>query len=431
MRNRRLFFLAGSILVIAFSTAILGFFYGQKQSVAFWKNNDGHQENGALSVASATSKGKNKDIIKKVNIKSGETYADLMTGEGVSYSKAMKIYETAKPEYDLAKIKAGEYLYLTYTPNEKLKKIMYEIDNQDQLIIKNQKFCSATASTSVASNKWQTRVESIPYQTEVAVEKGRIESSMYKAAQKKDMDIRTIIKLAEAFQWNIDFAMEARKGDTFKLVYEKKYLDGEYVRPGKILAARYVNSGDKHEIFYYEESDDNKGYFTYEGESAQKMFLKAPVAYRYISSGYTQGPRYLAKFKMYTSSHRAVDYAAEIGTPIRAVGDGTIVTAGWNNSGYGYLTSVRHNSIYTTRYAHQSRISVQPGEKVEQGQVIGYVGSTGFSTGPHLHYEMWKNGAKVNPLDLELPASDSIDKDKLDDFHRFIKPYKEKLNKDI
>jgi murein DD-endopeptidase MepM/ murein hydrolase activator NlpD len=251
---------------------------------------------------------------------------------------------------------------------------------------------------------------------------------LYKSALDKGLDERTIIKFAEAFQWTVDFAMEVRKGDTFKLVYEKKYLDGKYIRPGRILAAGYVNDGEKHELFYYEESEDNAGHFTYEGESAQKMFLKAPVAYKYISSGYSAGPRYVARFKTFTSSHKAIDYAAEIGTPIRSVGDGVVTRAGWSSAGYGYLTTVRHNSTYTTRYAHQSRIDVSVGEKVKQGQVIGAVGSTGFSTGPHLHYEMIKNGVKINPLNLEMPAGDSIADKNMKDFHNAIKSYKQKLD---
>jgi murein DD-endopeptidase MepM/ murein hydrolase activator NlpD len=124
----------------------------------------------------------------------------------------------------------------------------------------------------------------------------------------------------------------------------------------------------------------------------------------------------------------AIDYAAAIGTPIRSVGDGVVTSAGWSSAGYGYLTAVRHNSTYTTRYAHQSKIIVSAGQKVKQGQTIGYVGSTGLSTGPHLHYEMIKNGSKINPLNEKLPASKSISQENMEKFLNFIKPLQEKLN---
>jgi murein DD-endopeptidase MepM/ murein hydrolase activator NlpD len=250
---------------------------------------------------------------------------------------------------------------------------------------------------------------------------------MYQAALDSDIDIRAIIELARAFQWTIDFVMDPREGDTFKFVYEARFLNGEYVMPGQVLAGRYVNQGQTYDVYYFEESKENKGFFDKEGNSVQKMFLKAPVDFKYISSGYTTGPRYIAAFRRYTSSHMAIDYAAAVGTPIRVVGDGTVVSAGWNSSGYGYLTTVRHNSTYTTRYAHQSRIAVAYGQKVRQGDVIGYVGSTGFSSGPHLHYEMIKNGAKINPLNEILPPGEPIKEENRERFEAQKAEYQKML----
>lgn len=428
--------------ILLFSTVALGFSYTQRPISAFWNKSNSAKvtdKKGNQDHATTTKK-KEENIVKKVDIESGSTYTDLMTKAGLSRQKAMDIYAAASSEYDLADLDSGKCLELTYTPKkERLKSLLYKVDTQKQLKVKNTAITdpattsttSAASTTKKISDNWEARMEPIPYKTETVTAQGEVESSLYKAAQKEGLDVRTIIKFAEALQWTVDFAMETRKGDTFKLVYEKKYLNGEYVRPGRIWAARYVNAGDKHEIFYYKENKDNKGYFTYEGKSAQKMFLKAPVAYKYISSGYTSGPRYLARFQRYTDSHQAIDYAAENGTPIRSVGSGTVTRAGWSSAGYGYLTAIRHNSTYTTRYAHQSKILVSPGEHVKQGEVIGYVGSTGLSTGPHLHYEIWKHGVKTNPLNLELPPSDSIDKENMEDFHEFIRPYKKKLEKPV
>jgi murein DD-endopeptidase MepM/ murein hydrolase activator NlpD len=259
----------------------------------------------------------------------------------------------------------------------------------------------------LAAADWQARVELLPYEVREKTASGEVKTSMYQAALDNNIDERAIIALADAFQWSIDFAMDPRVGDTFKFVFEERYLAGEYVMPGKILAGQYINAGTKFTLFYFEESAENQGYFDENGNSVQKMFLKAPVAFKYISSGYTTGLRYVQAFDVSTG-HRAIDYAAATGTPIRAVGDGTVTFAGWSTAGYGYLTSIRHNATYSTNYAHQSKIIVRVGQKVKQGEVIGYVGSTGFSTGPHLHFEMVKNGVKVNPLWEILPPGEPI-----------------------
>jgi len=369
-----------------------------------------------------------KDKLKKVTIQEGDTYGDLMRRAGLPYAVAMAIYDAAEPEYDLVKLRAGRQMGLTYDPaGQRLKRLHYRIDTEDELIVKR---ITATGSTAVASTSpkgWQPQVQPIPYQVKEKTVEGTVQTSMYQAALDNDIDIRTIIKLARAFQWTIDFVMDPRKGDTFKFVYEARYLDGEYVRPGKILAAKYVNQGKAYEVYYFKESEENKGYFDEKGNSVQKMFLKAPVDYKYISSGYSTGPRYIPAFRRYTSNHMAIDYAAAVGTPIRAVGDGTVTRAGWSSAGYGYLTTVRHNSTYTTRYAHQSRILVSSGQKVKQGDVIGHVGSTGFSSGPHLHYEMIKNGAKINPLNEILPPGEPIKKENKQRFYNTIEPYQEIL----
>jgi murein DD-endopeptidase MepM/ murein hydrolase activator NlpD len=278
-----------------------------------------------------------------------------------------------------------------------------------------------------AEYEWQAEIVPIDYELRIKTAEGTVESSVYQAALDNDIDERAIIELANAFQWSIDFAMDPRKGDTFKFVYEERYLDGEYVMPGKILAAEYINNGYKYKLYYFEENEENKGYFDEDGNSAQKMFLKAPVAFKYISSGYTTGTRVVMEIGL-SGPHRAIDYAAAIGTPIRAVGDGTVTFAGWSSVGYGYLTSIRHNGTYSTNYAHQSKIAVRVGQKVKQGDIIGYVGSTGYSTGPHLHYEMVKHGAKIDPLKEILPPGKPIAEENQERFFSEKAKYDEMLD---
>ena len=224
--------------------------------------------------------------------------------------------------------------------------------------------------------------------------------------------------------------MNIRTGDYFKFIYEERYLDGEYVMPGDILVAKFINDGREYKAYYLDRAqlDENNsvgGYYNENGESMQKIFLKAPVSYKYISSGFTTGLRYVQAFDVSTK-HRAIDYAAPYGTPIKAVGDGTVVHASWNG-GYGNFISIRHNSTYTTNYAHLSKYAVSYGQKVVQGQTIGYVGSTGFSTGPHVHYEMVKHGTKINPQTEDFPSTDGVAEEDQEAFNKIIEKYKEQL----
>ena len=367
------------------------------------------------------------DRKEKIEITANSTYGELMASASTSPSVANEIYQAAKPVYDLVKIRQGRFLELVYDKDDdELKELVYKIDSEDELHVAKALPVDST-STEKSLTNWQAKVVPIAYEVKIKTAQGEIKSSMYQAALDNSIDIRAIIDLADAFQWTIDFAMDPRVGDTFKFVYEERFLDGQYIMPGRILAGKYVNDGTTYEVFYFEESADNKGYFDNQGNSVQKMFLKAPVSFKYISSGYTSGPRYISAFKAYTSSHMAIDYAAAQGTPVRAVGNGK-VTYSQYKSGYGNTLTIRHNETYTTNYCHLSKFAVKRGQSVSQGQVIGYVGSTGYSTGPHLHYEMVKNGAKVNPLKEVMPPGKPIKEENKNRFNDEVKKYREMIN---
>ncbi len=356
-----------------------------------------------------------QEKIELIEIQTGDTYSQAMSRSNLDTQTINKIYEAAQDVYDLAKIRAGYNLELIYGySNNIFRGLVYKIDTEKQL------------SVTLEEDNFRAEIKPIPYETKIVTSEGEITSSLYEAALAQDIDERAIIALADTFQWTIDFAMDPRVGDTFKFIYEKRYLNGEYVMPGKILAGKYVNSGKEYFVYYFTGEEDNQGYFDEEGNSVQKLFLKAPVAFKYISSGFTTGLRYVEAFNVSTG-HRAIDYAAPAGTPIRSVGDGTVVFAGWNGS-YGNMVSVRHNGTYSTNYAHMSKMAVKKGAKVKQGDIIGYVGSTGFSTGPHLHYEMVKNGVKINPLTEVLPPGKSLSVESKELFKEAIKVWQKELN---
>ena len=361
---------------------------------------------------------------EKIKIETGSTFGKLLNDNGISVSLSNELYNIALPHYDLAKVREGREIILTYNlKSDKLKSLLYQIDNDNEIFVWRE--ITENDSGEVALGIWQAEKREIPYEVVIATKEAEIDSSLYQSALDAGIDERAIIELANAFQWTLDFSMDTQVGDSFKFIYEERYLEDDFIMPGKILAAKYVNSGHEYQLFYFEENEDNKGYFDEEGKSVQRMFLKAPVEFRYISSGFTTGLRYVEAFNVSTG-HRAIDYAAPSGTPVRAVGDGTVARASWNGP-YGNFISVRHNGTYTTNYAHLSRYAVKNGQKVNQGDIIGYVGSTGFSTGPHLHYEMVKNGVKINPLAEVMPPGKAILEENKERFNSETSEWLEKL----
>lgn len=355
-------------------------------------------------------------VTRSFEVQEGDTYGILMERAGVSGALATAIFEAAEDTYDLSSIRLGRPVSLTYRRDDgRLERLTYQIDSEEVLRVVRSE-----------DESWQADRRPIPYQVEIHEAEGIIESSLYLTGLEQDLDERAIIALADVFQWTIDFVMDVRKGDRFKFIYEKRFLKGEYVMPGAVLAAKYVNDGTEHYAFRFVDSDGEAGYYDEEAESVQRQFLRAPAAFKYISSGFTTGRRYVSAFNVSTG-HRAVDYAAPIGTPVRSVGAGTVVFAGWAGA-YGYKVSVRHNSTYTTNYCHLSKITVGYGQKVSQGQTIGKVGSTGFSTGPHLHYEMVKWGTKINPLREEFPPVEPVPQGDRDRFFQEIGGLKGQLD---
>lgn len=363
-----------------------------------------------------------EDMVIKIPVEEGSTFGILMENASISPTISTAIFIAAEDVYDLSKIRIGRSLDLIFDhETNDFKQLVYQIDTEEELFVTKQ--LSQGTST---SEIWVAERQAIVYEVKAKTSEGEIETSMYEAALAQGIDERAIIDLANAFQWSVDFALDVRVGDTFKFIYEERYRDGQYIMPGKILAGRYINAGTPYYAFHFSETEDNTGYFDQEGNSVQKLFLKAPVAFKYISSGFTTGKRYVQAFNVSTG-HRAIDYAASKGTPVRSVGDGTVAFAGWDGS-YGNKISIRHNGTYSTNYAHLSGYAVRSGQKVTQGQTIGYVGSTGFSTGPHLHYEMVKNGVKINPLAEVLPPGQAIAEENKARFFQEITPWAEQLD---
>jgi len=234
-----------------------------------------------------------------------------------------------------------------------------------------------------------------------------IDSSLYLAGQAVGLSDKVIMQLAIIFGWDIDFALDIRTGDQFSVVYEQLFLDGQHVRDGVILSAEFINAGQSYRAVRYTDTSGNIDYYSENGHSMRKPFLRTPVDFARVSSGFNLNRRHPVLNTI--RAHKGVDYAAATGTPIKAAGDGKVVHRG-NKGGYGRTIILQHGSQYSTLYAHMRRYgkNLNTGSRVKQGQIIGYVGSSGLATGPHLHYEFRINGVHRNPLTVKLPDAQPL-----------------------
>lgn len=240
-----------------------------------------------------------------------------------------------------------------------------------------------------------------------------IEHSLFLDADKAGLSHTLIMQLANIFAWDIDFALDIRKGDTFTIVYEEEMLDGEKVREGNVLAAEFTNQGKLHQAVRFVGADGTASYYTPQGHPMRKAFLRAPLDFTRVSSNFN--PRRLHPIFKTVKPHRGVDYSAPRGTPVYAAGSGRVVASS-SAAGNGNFVVIEHNGTYTTKYLHLDKRSVKQGESVKQGQVIGTVGSTGYATGPHLHYEFLINGTHTNPRTVALPKADPISRQEMAQF---------------
>lgn len=248
-----------------------------------------------------------------------------------------------------------------------------------------------------------------PYDVELKSASAVVENSLFEDGQKAGISSTLLSQLADIFTWDIDFEKDIRNGDSFKILYERRSRKGQDTKTSlRILAAELINAGQKLTAIYFERQKGMGSYYNLDGRSLARAFLRFPLEFTSITSHVTDS-RFHPILKV-NLPHTGVDFAAQKGTPVRAVGDGVITQAGWNGA-YGKLVEIQHDSVYTTRYAHLNGFSVgiRNGVNVKKGDVIGYVGSTGRSTGPHLHFELYKDQQYVDPLSVELPAEDRIE----------------------
>jgi murein DD-endopeptidase MepM/ murein hydrolase activator NlpD len=344
----------------------------------------------------------------EARVQRGDTASSLLSLY-LSPGEIHRLAELSRPVFPLSRLGAGQR-YRLYLDAETLVRFEYDINSNEQLVI-----LPAEAGFEISR-------EPIIYEVRQELVRGSIRTNLFEAVAASGEQPELALALADIFAWDIDFIRDLRQGDDFQALIEKRSRDGEPAGYGRMLAAEFVNRGIANRAFWFEAGEKNGSYFDAEGRNIRKAFLRAPLSYSRISSGFST--RRLHPITRTWRAHPAIDYAAPPGTPIMTVGDGVITEMGYNKNNGNYM-KIRHNSNYETIYLHMQGFAkgMQRNKKLTQGQVIGYVGSTGLATGPHLCFRMLKNGSPVNPQTVKIPNADPIPAALLAEFKVAISPY--------
>ncbi|MGA9164195.1 MAG: peptidoglycan DD-metalloendopeptidase family protein [Thiobacillus sp.] len=329
-------------------------------------------------------------------MQSGDTLASALSRLKIDDLEIQRLLATDAVRQLASSVRAGKRIQATTTQDGQLLAIRFERSDAPALMVRRQgeAFVAEESSDLV--------------ETRVVMRSGRVLSSLYGATDSAGIPDKIADQMAETFSTSLDFRNELRRGDTFSVIYTVNYRNGEPISAGKLLAAEFVNAGKPHRAVLFRDPFGREDYYTPEGESLKKGFLRSPLEFSRITSGFTSSR--LHPLLGFYRAHTGVDFGAPTGTRVKATGDATVAFAG-RKGGYGNLVILRHQNGYETYYAHLSAFApgVRPGRSISQGEVIAYVGTTGASTGPHLHYEVRIAGTPYNPLSVKLPGSAPLD----------------------
>ncbi len=339
----------------------------------------------------------------ELEVESGDTLVRLLNDQGVSTQAVHELISSREPLSRLADLRPGERLRVDVADGGRLEALQYQPNELE------------TLSAERGPEGWQVDKHKRTYEHELQYAEATIKASLFRAGQRAGMTDQLTMQLANIFGWDIDFILDIRHGDRFRVLYEELYLDGEKVRNGDILMAEFYN-GDRHfQAFRHEMEDGRVDYLDASGQSVRKEFIRTPVEFSRISSGFSKGRKHPVLNR--TRAHKGVDYAAPTGTPVKASGDGKVTFAG-RKGGYGNVLIIKHGQKYSTLYAHLNRFArgIRVGKRVQQKDTIAYVGASGLATGPHLHYEFRVDGVHRNPLRVDLPEAGHVPESERRDF---------------
>ena len=346
---------------------------------------------------------------REERVQRGDTIGSLLARAAVDDPAAMEFLRTDPSARALYQLRPGRALKVATDDDGRLTALRFIAGNGEMLSIGR----SATGFT--------TQREAAPADMRVTMRAGEIQTSLFAAADDAGLPDAITLALADVFGGDIDFYHDLRRGDRFIVLYETRYVDGEPAGTGRILAAEFVNRGVALHSFLWQAPDGSEGYYDETGRSSRKTFLRSPMEFSRITSGFTQARFHPILHSM--RAHRGTDFAAPMGTPVRATADGVVTVAGEQN-GYGNVVMLKHDGRYSSVYAHLSRFAddVRDGARVRQGDTIGYVGQTGWATGPHLHYELRVDGEPQDALTVALPTATPVSEEERPAFTAGIAP---------
>lgn len=329
-----------------------------------------------------------------VTVRRNETLGDIFARLGMGGAEVHRVVGLSEHTQGLVQIHPGDQMAFQVADG-RLRGMQFDLGEDRRVLIEEQ---GGTLVEQVIERRMETRLE---------YASGTIRSSLFQAGSDAGVADRTILKMAEVLNYDIDFALDLRGGDRFTVVYQGIYRDGVRLRDGEIVAVRFVNQGKTHEAFRYVNGKGQPDYYDGDGRSLRKAFIRTPVEFTRISSRFSSARKHPILGRV--RAHKGVDYAAPAGTVIRAAGHGTVKFVGRMN-GYGNVVELQHGSETTTLYAHMSRFApgLKKGQKISQGQTIGYVGMTGLATAPHLHYEFRVKGVHRDPLSVTMPRAEPL-----------------------
>ena len=351
---------------------------------------------------------------KDFTVQSGDNLSLIFKRAGLNDRDIYELFSDAKDAKDLRNIRPGQKISFL-VENNKLQGLTYVISKLDSV-----EFARTTKG-------FNSKEISLEPDIKTAFREATIDSSLYMAAKRAGISGSLTMELANIFGWDIDFALDIHKGDTFKVMYEEQHLDGKKIGTGKILAAEFTNGGKTFQAVRYMDKDGVGRYYTPDGRGMHKAFLRTPIEFARISSHFSLSRKHPVLHII--RAHKGTDYAAKKGTPIRATGSGKIAFAG-RRGGYGNCVVINHGQGYETLYGHMNAFAkgMRSGSRVSQGDIIGYVGMTGLASGPHLHYEFHMNGQVRNPVTVPLPKAMGVDKTEMAAFMSSTKPLIAKLD---
>jgi len=368
-----------------------------------------------LNIAPSTDvfMGEEESSWQTYKVRSGDTLAKLFKRAGFTSRDVYNVTQAGELAKTLVTLLPGDELSFKSNKDGGFGELKYKLSSTETLFVRPDS--SDDDATLMAA------VEKRDVDIRYNFAQGEIHSSFWNAAVQSGLTSNQIMNLAGIFGWDIDFAMEIRSGDTFNVVFEEQYIDGEFVGYGDIVAAEFTNQGEQFSAILHEDGT----YYTPEGRSMRKSFLRAPINFKYVSSNFSKA-RFHPVQKRW-KAHRGTDYVAAVGTPVMSAGDGKVIKSSYDKYN-GHHVFIQHGEKYTTKYLHFRKRAVKVGDTVKQGQTIGYLGSTGLASGPHVHYEFLVDGVHRNPRTVSLPKALPIAKEERDVFMEIASVRKAQLD---